>query len=1058
MRAVTLLLLLAFLFPVYGAWAQTGRIAGQVTDGQTGEPIPGVNVVIVGTNTGTATGAEGNYSIINVAPGTYSVRASFIGYTPQVVEGVEVNIDLTTTIDFELQEEALGLEEVTVTAQPPVIQKDVSSSQTNINPEDIQAGRYQDVENVITAQPGVNSTNAYEDRPQIRGSSFEESKFVVDGVDQGDALSGRPNFSVNLDAVQQIKVQTGAFSAEYGNVRSGLINVVTKEGGDTYEGTLNVQYSPAGLKHFGPMMYGFDSPVVEPFVKAEAGAFSGNDFFEGWEAYANETLQPGEPHYGEPMEVYARYLWRHRSEDAIEELQRLQQEGVVNLEFADELEPWQQYGNTPDWDASATLGGPVPFFEPVKFFVSFDGRSREYARTFSSQSTYETRNVRAKLTARPIDDLKVNLHGFYSTEKGGSGGQGPGRGDFVSSDPFTSLGDPNKMWYPNCAVPGQRTRQIYGMNMVYTRSTNTFFELKFSHGRTDYQMLPNPRDTAPIPGTGGTTSSNQGDLIQQGRIGTEEHAEALAAAGQEGWENWRDWAKIKIGEQWYDEGPKGYGPVNWRDVTGYYRMESCNLRRDNSYERTYDLSGNVTSQLNQYNQLRGGFQLSYQNINQYYEAIDPSVNGGSIYSSHVRPWEGALYLEDKLEYEGFIANVGVRADWTMKGTFPVLNGEEGESDSPYSEFLLPGNTDQNIESKISQERISQLRFSPRVGVSHPITEVGKIFFNYGHFYEWPSAAQSYNIQYDTPSGNRVVNIGNPALDPPRTIQYEVGYEQNLFDRMSLRLTGYYKDISGEIDNAVFNPLGFSSYNKLINMDYRDIRGLEAFLELRRGTLPYVSGFASLNYLVESEAEYGYETFYEDETIQPGLSNTEPSQPDVRPILKLSADFHTPEGFGPQAGAFAPLGGWNLNVLYTWQRGEQFTWNPASFPLVENNLRWSSDQRVDLRIRKTLFSAGGVQSSLYVDVVNLFNQRNLTAPFGNDYSGGWAWDDHQWWNNQLTQYMESLGYGAENQNRDGSFDAEHEPGDWEGEDVALPGFSPWHFLERRDIYFGAKFTF
>ena len=76
--------------------AQTGKIVDTVTDAESGNPLPGVNVVVVGMQQGATTNAEGYYTILNVSPGTYDMRASFVEYAPQTVEGVNVNLDLTT--------------------------------------------------------------------------------------------------------------------------------------------------------------------------------------------------------------------------------------------------------------------------------------------------------------------------------------------------------------------------------------------------------------------------------------------------------------------------------------------------------------------------------------------------------------------------------------------------------------------------------------------------------------------------------------------------------------------------------------------------------------------------------------------------------------------------------------------------------------------------------------------------------------------------------------------------------------------------------------------------
>ncbi|HET6566840.1 MAG TPA: carboxypeptidase-like regulatory domain-containing protein [Rhodothermales bacterium] len=1073
MRTVQLLILLSTLLPA-AAVAQSGKVAGRVTDAGTGDPLPGVSVVIDGSTQGSVTDVDGYYAILNVRPGTHTVRASYVGYTPILREDVRVQIDLTSTVDFQMTEGTVGLGEVIVTAEQPVIQQDIAGSQRNISIEEIQGGRYQSVTNVIAAQVGVEATSAFNDRPNIRGSSMEQSQFIVDGVAQGDPLTNRPFYKVNLDAVEEIKMQTGGFSAEYGNLRSATIEVVTKEGGDHYFGSATMQYSPPALKHFGPMMFGFDSPVVQPFVNPAAGAFSGNDFFPGWNAIVHDQGKAG-PYYlpddapqadvdRNAQELYARWLWRHRSQDAINELKKLQSQGVVTTAPGVNLDDqvWQNYGDMPDYRTSVTLGGPVPLLNALKFFVSYTGEQTEYSYSFP-EPAYKDHSLRGKITTNLGTNTKLNLEGFYSTQIGGSRDQGPGIDGFITSNPYAVLGSTNKMWYPNCAVPGQQSRQQYSARLVHTASASTFYELTLSHSRTDYKMLPQNRDTAPLK------SEIEAYSLKEGLIGTDAEANAKAAdpADFPGWTNWQEWARIRIGDYWYDEAPKGYGPVNWRDVTGEYRMESCNLRINNTYSRAWQMKGAVTSQVNRHNQVKAGFEVARTNLNEYYYALDPSVNGGSLDKSEGKPWTMGLFALDKLEFKGFVANVGLRLDGIYHSKYPVLDGVEGDPNSPYSEFLLAGNTD-SLWQNIPTKRVAQFRVSPRIGISHPISTVGKLFFNYGHMYQWPNGFNTYRIRYDTRGGNRIDNYGNPLARPPRTIQYEIGYEHNLFDKMSLRLTGYYKDVNDELDDVDFNPLGQDEYTIQDNSRFKDIRGFEAFLELRRNVIPFVSGWVSYNYKVESGGRFGYDDFYEDPTRQPSLVSSEVSSPDVRPLIKAAFDFQTPDQFGPGTENFSLLGGLNVNLLYTWQRGGVLDWNPAEIPLVEDNVRWAPYQRWDMRVTKSLFQKGPYQALFFVDVTNLFNNRNMTQfeedqDVTTDQETDWAWSDHKWWKNQFEEYMYSMGYTADNEQEDGSFlvngkKVKLRPGDWKDDGIAMPGFTPWTFLEKRDIFFGIKLYF
>ncbi len=1077
------------------AVAQTGKISGTVID-ENDEPLPGVNVIIDGSAIGAVTNVDGIFSILNVRPGTHTLRATFVGFTPVTVEGIRVAIELTTEVDITMSEDTAELDEIVVVAEQPIIQRDIAASQRNIDSEELKNLKYQSIAQVLTSQVAFSDISSVEDRPQIRGSFFDQSLYIVDGVNQNDPLTNTPHYQTNLDAIEEIKIQTGGFSAEYGDVRSGVINVVTREGGDRISGTVNAQLSPAGYKHFGPGPFDFNSPIVEPFVDSGLGAFEGgNSFFDGWNEVA-ASLPESEAHAGAPMELYARYLWRHRSQDSINELKRLEEQGIV--QFAEGLNPddlvFHQTGVNPDYRLSATLGGPVPFYRPMKFFFSYDRRESEYAYRFP-EASFQSNNFRGKLTTYFGGGKKLNLHGNYSIESGGDGGQGAGIGGFIASNPFTSTGSTNKYWYPHCAVPADRTRQIYGGQWTHALSADTFYELKLTHDRVDYAMDLTFRNTAPIPGSGGVTSSSKtsGSGIDGGRIGTEQEAMERMASGQEGWENWRQWALIRIGQHWYDEAPKGYGPVNWRDVTGEYRMESCNLREDASDSRGWDAVANFTSQVNESNQIRLGVQFRSEDFDTYYEAIDPSVNSGSVWDAQAAHYVGAAYLQNKLEFQGFVATVGARLDVLSAGDYPaVLDGcnlfetgdisqcsMDGES-GPYSDGLAAGNTTVEAENgrlldnretvvheSLGSSRVTHARVSPRIGLSHPIGSVAKIFVNYGHFYQWPNAIQMYRTRLDTRRGFRVREFGNPALKPERTIQYEVGYEQNLFNSMNLRMTGYYKNINGEISNINFYPLSYGggAYNIPVNRHYRDVRGIEAFLELRRGILSYFSGWFSFNYLVSSGANYGFDRFFEDPIRQPRLSNTQVSNPDVRPIIKGSLSFQLPENFrGPRLGEVSLLGGLNVSLTYTWRRGRQFTWNPAQVPLVEDNLRWNPYQRWDMRLTKSLFRAGSYETSFYIDVTNLFNMRNMSSFSGSDLDNhvGWAWDSHKWWKSERRDYMESLGYTAENQvpaDPDGNFNNTiGTPGDWNNDQIDLPAFSPWTFLERRDVFFGIRVSY
>lgn len=1125
-----IIILILFIQPTVLLSKTTGKITGRVIDSQNRNPVPGVNVILSGGKLGAETDSNGDYFILNVPPGLYSLRAEIIGYKTVIQENVRISVDLTTRINFSLSIEPLKGEEIVIIGQKPIIQTDVSGSQHVMDQKDFSFSANLNINNVIRNEVSINNLGTYDDLLIIRGSDVEESQFMVDGISQTDPLTNKPHYQVNLDAIQEVSVVTGGFSAKYGNLRSGYISVVTKEGGQSISASANIQYSPPALKHFGPMMFEHSSPVCEPYVQVwdangnwdpDAPSNTGlgtmadgkpySDFFreaDGWNTIQDDAKYAG-PHFGKPIELYARWLWRHRSQDSIDELKKLEKMGVVkfNRDVFNPDDPdaaWHMYGVKPDYKVQATLGGPIPFvykWKPTTFFLSFDSEQMEYTYR-PPQRAYLDYQFRGKITSMLNPSIKLQLSGYWSRQKGGAGHQGPGIDGNISNNPYRGVGVTNKLWYPNCAITGQQTRQNYNLKLIHSISPKLFYDVSLTHYRTDYDMLMDFRNTAAIPGTsgqklglygefppGGLPSSGDKSGVFYGSIGTEQYADSMAEAGAMGWDNWRDWAQIKIGDLWYDESPKGYGPHNWRDVTGEYRMESCQIQNNFTFTRTYELDGSIIAQLNRYNQIEAGFEIRQDKNEQIFENLDPTFSGGRIILSNAREWKGSFYLIDKLEFPGFIANLGLRADWLRTVDYPILNYDgdpNNKINGPYSDYLLPGNTinegeeapNFNTYEKIPLQSKTQLFLSPRLGISHPISTTAKVFFNFGHMYQWESLYNRYRIAYNYFANYGISLYGNPLMDPPRTIQFELGYEHNLFNKMSLRTTFYYKDINNESRRFRYYPSGFGNYryDTFDNGTFRDIAGLESFLELRPGFIPYFNGWISFNYMSEREGDYGYDRFYEDPERQTRIVSAEISEPDVRPTVKLNLNFYTPSNFGPSlADKFWILGGINVNLLYFWQRGPKFTWNPAKYALVENNLRWTPYSRWDFRLSKDLFTTGKLSSVFYIDIRNIFNTKNLTrfttqsfkkAEAGHaiqsiqeHYGYSWAWDGHRWWKNERRNYLYSLGYSAQNQNKDGSFNNTiGQPGSYKDVRIDLPAFTPMSFLEKRDIWFGFKIYF
>ncbi|MGB5849075.1 MAG: TonB-dependent receptor, partial [Ignavibacteriaceae bacterium] len=272
--SVIIKLSLIFLFAVsFHTFAGShGKIKGNVIDKATGESIPGVNVLVVGTTLGAAADVNGDYFIFQVPPGEYELKFSMIGYQSITFKTVKVMVDLTTTIDVELQEQTIELqEEVVVSAKRQVVQKDVTSSIQILGFENMEAYPVISAIDAVVLQTGVfldpipvvgglGSAGKGETRYSVRGGEQVQIAWYLDGTRTSTLVAGRVDWgsaftNVNINSVQEIQVNTGGFPAEYGNVQAAIINTVTRSGTEDYHGSVEYIYGIPGQHHFGNNLY-----------------------------------------------------------------------------------------------------------------------------------------------------------------------------------------------------------------------------------------------------------------------------------------------------------------------------------------------------------------------------------------------------------------------------------------------------------------------------------------------------------------------------------------------------------------------------------------------------------------------------------------------------------------------------------------------------------------------------------------------------------------------------------------------------------------------------------
>ncbi len=923
MRKLLLFPLLFLIICSTQLLAQTGKITGTVKDANTGEALIGVNVIVTGTTMGAATNVDGYYAILNVPPGTYDVKASMIGYASSTITGAEINIDQTTNLDFRLSDESIQTEEVVIVATTPVVQQDVSASRANISAQDIDNLPTVSIENAISLQAGIEQGDG---GISIRGGNANETAFVVDGLTRRNERDNTPYTSLSTAAIEEIQVQTGGFNAEYGNIQSGLVNVVTKEGRrDKYSFSFRGRIRPAGPKHFGIAANAINSYWIRPYVDEDV-AWTGTangawdqftqlqyDDFEGWYQISQNSLKDDDPTNDLTPEAARRlYLFQHRRVLGIDQ---------------------------PDYTLDAGFGGPVPFVSQslggLRFFLSYTQNKEMYVIPLSRDS-YDDFSGDLKVTSDIRSGMKLMLSGFYGKQNGTNDNNAGLPGMFRS--PASIAGQLDRVSYIDARMfatdywaPTEITRYGVGAKFTHVLSSTTYYEASLNRTSEDYNTNP-------------------------GRL--------------------RDTSRIyQFGNYFVDEAPFGFTPNPSTGIGSGLRMGvGFSNSRDSSSITSYTLQGDFTSQVDKYNEFKAGFDFTYTENKVNYASVDvylPSGRSQSKWTTY--PIRGALYIQDKLEFEGMIANIGLRMDYSDPNNDWYVY-------DPYTEAFtsqLSLGLDTLLERKSA---VKQLTLSPRLGVAFPITVNSKLYFNYGHQRQMPTPENLFLVRRFT-DNNAITRLANPNNPLQKAIQYELGFEQNLFDQYLLRIAGYYKDVSLQPELVDYiNYTSSVNYTVSAPYGYSDHRGFEFTLSKNRGA--WVQGFVNYTYRVSTNGQFGFENYYQNPADQRReIRETRvqyQEKPIPRPDANMNLTFFTPQEFGPSVAGLHPLAELRLNLLGTWRNGYYFTWaGGGSIPGILYNVQWNDYWNLDLRLSKT-FDIGSVDLELFMDMRNVTNHKYMTT--------------------------------------------------------------------------------
>jgi outer membrane receptor protein involved in Fe transport len=932
----------AGLTPLWGG--TTGKIAGRVTDRSTGEPYAGANVVVEGTSMGSATDVDGTYTVLQVPPGTYSVLVRAMGYKSMLVTEVRVRIDQTSVVDFALTQEMIQGEEVSVTAKREVVKQDVATSVASVSGQEVQALPMNTVQEVVQLQAGV------QDGLVIRGGGADEALFQVDGITLRDPRNNKPITGIALSAIQEVSIERGGFNAEYGQVRSGLVNVVTQEGSRSgYTGSATFKISPPQAKHFGLSPFDRNSMWLRPYLDDQV-CWTGTEnpvvfpewdprsklwdkymqqqypTFTGWTAVSEKLMNDDDPTNDlTPAGAKRLFEWQHR-----------------RMPMTDQ----------PDYSVDAGFGGPVPLVGKrlggLRFFTSYRGE-REMLLIPLSRPDYKDYDWSLRLVSdvSPTMKLKVSaLLGksfnvainatdltYNGTDFGISAAPTWNPTDYMRTPleiaRITNEQRSGRIFTDSWYCPAEVSYGSWAVQWTHALSAKTYYEVNVEQLKREYRTEPiRPRNTAKV------YEVIPGYFVDEAPFGFDPDP------------------TTGIGDNMFFGG-------HTSTVRDFSRVSSTSFRAD------------LTSQVNFANLVKAGVEFSASDLNLEYGEVNFFTGGRKYTKEHNRPYRGALYVQDKLETKGFILSGGLRLDYSNANTAWVALGlyDRGYFSSSY-------NAQGNYQTAKANGEWS---LSPRLSISHPITENSKLFFNYGHFKQLPSYEQIFRIGRG--SSGAANNIGDPNLILAKTVSYELGYDHALFGNYLLQLAAYYHDIKDQ--QAFVNYISADSkvnYFKATNSSYEDIRGFE--LTLRKTSGRWWTAFLNYTYEVSSSGFFGYPVIYESPSQQRAWLYQfkdvfQQEKPLPRPYARAHVGLHTPPKYGPRVLGMQPLEDWALTFIGEWRSGGYYTWNENNLRGVSQNVRMRDFTDVTLRLNKTL-DFKSVRVTLFMEVENLFNAKTLSG--------------------------------------------------------------------------------
>lgn len=373
---------------------------------------------------------------------------------------------------------------------------------------------------------------------------------------------------------------------------------------------------------------------------------------------------------------------------------------------------------------------------------------------------------------------------------------------------------------------------------------------------------------------------------------------------------------------------------------------------------TNTAEASLTSQVTPMHEIKTGFIYKKYDINYFHADV---ASGGNYYMEkhHTYPYQWSTYLRDKIEARGMVVNAGLRIDYFDSNVYYPAD---------FNDPVTNPTTGGEMKNPLKSEPRWQL--SPRLGISHPITDKDVLHFTYGHYFEVPRLYYLLRHAETWYMYGAFGLYGDPNMNVERTVSYEVGVEHAITRDFKVDLSGFYRDIVGLATTQQIFRGATDWYSLYTNGDFGHSRGLEITAKkrpARAGLWAWLSGTISYTFMLAkgrySSAYASYYSTWANERL-----NTKEHYLDWDERHTINASFNM----------LVPGAGTGINIMYSYGSGLPYT-PPARDPYIRpwNTARLPSRSTTDIKILQPI-EIGAYELTVFFDILNAFDQKNYAA--------------------------------------------------------------------------------